>query len=131
MFLAGEISRQRHDRRRHCAAALQGPAQNYAVNRIGQRCYDAAHSENQQADIDHPLAPVMIGQKPERNLEERLTEAVDADSQTRQRRGVAAQMFGVQCEHRQNHEQAQHPQREYPRQPERRPAFAGGHPLTG
>jgi hypothetical protein len=76
-----------------------------------------AEGKHQQADDDHLLAPEVVGGHAEGNLEHRLGQAVGAQRNADQGQVVAAgNGLGVDREHRQDQEQAEHAQREDRRQ---------------
>ena len=112
VVLLGEIRRQRHDRRRDGAAALYRTADDHAPDSVGLGRHHAAQREYQQPANDHRLAPDMVGQHAERDLQQRLGEAVGTDGQTHQHRCDTNQLFRIEREYRENQKQAQHAQRE-------------------
>ena len=79
----------------------------------GERGHEAAEREHQQAAVDHALAAVAVGQPSEGNLQHRLREAVGAERDADERQVVAARkLLGIDREHRQDHEHAEHAQAE-------------------
>ena len=84
-----------------------------------------------EPDVDHGLAAVAVGPPAERDLQDRLREAVSADRDADQRQVVAArQVLGVDREHRQDHEHAEHPQPENAREADARAQLDGAHAVA-
>jgi hypothetical protein len=96
---------------------------------IGRRCgHEAAQRKHDEAENDDLLAPDTVGRQAEGNHQNRLGQAVHAERQADQGMVVAArQMFGIQREHRQDQEHAQHAQAENGCQPRCSASFIAGH----
>ncbi len=108
VFLAREVGRQRHQRGGNRARALQRAAEDNAQHAVSRGRQQAAEGEYDQPGGDHRLAADAVGHHAEGDLQQRLGEAVDADRQPgEQGRGIG-QGFGVEREHRQDQEQAEH-----------------------
>ncbi len=112
VLLAGEIRQERHHGSRDGAAALQGAAEDHAPDGVGQRRDHAAEGKHQQTADDEGLAAHLVGEQTERDLEQRLGHAVDADGQANQRLGGTRERHAVGGQYRQHHKHAEHAQRE-------------------
>ena len=113
VFLTGKIGQHGGDGGGNRTGTLNGAAENRPVD-VG-RCggHKAADREEDQAENDHFLAADAVGRHPERDHQQCLGQAVHAKRQPDQGVVVAArQMFGIQREHWQDQEHAQHAQTE-------------------
>ena len=112
MRLAGHVARQRHHRRRHRARALQRASGDDAPDVVRHRRHHAPEREDQESGRDDRPATEPIGEDAERHLEHPLREPVDADGDAHEQRRVSRVLVRVDAEHRQEHEQPEHAQRE-------------------
>ncbi len=95
ILLAGQIGKQCHYRGSDSAGALQRAAENDTPDRGGAGGDHAAQHKNQQAADDQRLAADAIGEQAERNLKNRLRQAINADGQANQRFAGALQRHAI------------------------------------
>src|SRR5581483_11520146 len=79
VLLGGQIGDQRQDHRADGAGTLQGAADDDTADRAGERGYRAAGRKQEKPEHDHDLAAEAIGEEPERNLQQALGQAVNAE----------------------------------------------------
>ena len=78
------------------------------VTRVRQGAHQRADGKHAQSPRDQGLAPNAVGPAAERDLQDRLGQAVGAHRQAEHLGRVVGQAAGVQRQHRQRQEQAQH-----------------------
>jgi hypothetical protein len=128
VLIARQVRRHGHHRGRYRAGTLQHAPKDHHVDVHAERRDEAARREYREPGVNHRLAAVAIRPPAERDLEHRLRETVDSDSDADQREVVPArQSFRVDREHRQDHEHAEHAQPENRRQAERRAQLHRAH----
>ena len=128
MLLAREIGGHGDDCRRDGAGALDGAADDDAPDVGGHRGHETADGEQHQAEHDDAFASEPVGGHAEGDLQDALTQAVDAHGQPHQRLVVAARhVRGMHGKHRQDQEQPQHAQGEQRRQRRAGTQFQGRH----
>lgn len=110
-FFTGEVGEQGGDHRRDGAGALDDAAHGQHHDVVGAGGDEAAGGEQQQAAVDDLLAANLVGEHAQRQLQQRLHQAVAAQRDADQ--GVvvgAAQGFGVERKDGEDKEHAQHAQ---------------------
>ena len=111
VLLARQIGQQRRHRGVNRPRPLDAATDNNPVNIVRNRGNQAPEREQHQPKIDHALAPEVVRGHAERQLQQRLREPVGAERESDQRVTLATrQLLGIHREHRQDQEQAQHPQ---------------------
>jgi octaprenyl-diphosphate synthase len=123
VLLGGEIRRQRDAGAGHRAHALHRATDRDAGERVRHRRDQPAQREQQQTQGDRRLAPDAVGQQPQRNLQQHLADAVDAQRQPDHEAGGAGHRLRVQREHRHDQEQAEQAQADHAGQRQRAAQF--------
>ena len=128
MFVARGVCDQCSDRGRHRPCPLHCTADDdpndMGIDRRNQRTNDEQHQPNH----DNAFAAEAIGRQAERDLSNRLGQAVHTHGQADQHRVFAARhRLCMHCKYRQDQEQPEHAQTENRGERDRCPNFGWGH----
>ncbi|MNH17959.1 hypothetical protein D3C79_776480 [compost metagenome] len=106
---------------------MQDTSGNYPPDRISLRCKHAAQGKDHQAQVNNRTPADPVGNDPEWNLQECLSQAIGTNGQANQRRSGARQVHAIGRQYRQDHEHAQHTEGEHQGQAACGAGFAATH----
>jgi len=125
-LLPGDVSEQGHEHAGNRAGPLQRSAQNQTENILRSGRHQGTGDEQQNTEDNERLAAPAVGSQAERDLQQALGETVDAETEPDGKGRGALILGGVEHQHRQHHEQPEHPGGVEEDQPQQGPQFEGG-----
>ena len=125
-LVPGQVRGECGDRRGDRPRPLDHPPQDHPLDAGGERRDQTPQDEDEEPAIDHGLAPDPVREHAEGDLEYRLGEPIGPDGDPDEERCGPREVVGIECEHGQDQEEAQHPQAIDTRETGGGAALAGG-----